>query len=631
MTTSPPPEIAPDNLERLGRYVLLEKIAEGGMAEVFRAATIGSAGFNKMLAIKRILPHLARDPDFGAMFIDEAKIAALLNHPNILQVLDLGAHKGQHFIVMEYIAGRPLNKLLAVSVSRKLKLPHAMCCYLVLQALQGLSYAHQKRDGRGQPLNIIHRDISPHNIMVGFDGSVKLADFGIAKAATRSTQTATGSIKGKPAYMAPEQVAVGAVLDQRLDVYAMGVVLHEMLSMARMRPGKSDVEMIMEVAKGDFPRFEDRGVEVPQAVQDVVYRALAKDLTQRWASSEDMRLALQDAVRGLHWHWDDVQTQVLMRDLFPTDIADEEGAQEKYITLIEKLSQADVDAIKDVFNDVVASRTDIKTPLSAADLQVIQNNRWRVPAAVGVVALAAVVAGTFALRQPEAHLMVTTTPAGATVVINGRTQPGVTPLTLDHLHPGPTQVAVELRDHAPARQSVELMEGDAPNVVTLSLKALNRTVTLQSSPPGATFDVNGVSLGTAPVKARLAAGGRAVIKATLPGRAPVEQNVLVDDVADPLVVTLPEPRRDPTPPKENRPEKNAPPARGNGTLTLVSKPWARVFIDGKDTGRFTPLNQWSLTSGSHQIMLRNDQQDLTLKFSVKVGAGQDTKVSKELR
>jgi hypothetical protein len=252
---------------------------------------------------------------------------------------------------------------------------------------------------------------------------------------------------------------------------------------------------------------------------------------------------------------------------------------------------------------------------------------------LGVAARAAVAAWV-ALRQPDARLVVASTPPGATVTLNGRAQAGVTPLTLDHLAPGRAEVTLELRDFVQERRTVDLVEDAQPTVVAVSFRALHRRVTFQSQPPGALFSLDGVPVGQAPVKAQLTSGTRANIRVTLAGYPAFEQTLDADDIADPFVVTLAEPRKDPVvvaTPREPRQEKAPAPARGSGTLTLVSKPWARVFIDGKDTGRFTPLSQWALPSGSHQVMLRNDPQDLTMKFKVTVAAGQDVKVSKELR
>jgi len=286
-------------MEWFGRYVLLERVALGGMGEVFRAAALGSAGFSKAVAIKRILPHLAADAAFVRMLVDEAKIASTLEHPNIIQVLDLGEHQGAYFIAMEYVAGQSLSSILAAARKRGEKLPLGFAVNVVEQALRGLEHAHSRVDALGAPASVIHRDVSPQNVMVGYNGVVKLADFGIAKAGEKTTETSPGHIKGKPSYMAPEQIHRGTDIDCRIDIYAMGAVHHELLTMKAMREGTTDGQILFEVAKGSFPTFESLSVDVSVALSDVIYRALEPDPDKRWQTAHDFAQALESAAGGL--------------------------------------------------------------------------------------------------------------------------------------------------------------------------------------------------------------------------------------------------------------------------------------------------------------------------------------------
>ncbi|HLK99636.1 MAG TPA: serine/threonine-protein kinase, partial [Myxococcaceae bacterium] len=216
--------------QQLGKYQLIRKLATGGMAEVFLAKAAGPMGFEKTLVVKRILPHLAEDPAFVEMFLSEAKLAAQLNHPNIVQIFDFGEADDAYFLAMEFIDGPNLRVLLKRASQQGVALPPAVCARLIATACEGLAFAHDFADpGTGELLGLIHRDISPDNVLVSRQGAVKVVDFGIAKAAGQSHKTRSGVIKGKLSYMPPEQLRAKQ-LDRRADVYALGVVLYELLT-----------------------------------------------------------------------------------------------------------------------------------------------------------------------------------------------------------------------------------------------------------------------------------------------------------------------------------------------------------------------------------------------------------------
>ena len=221
------------SLETYGRYQLLKKLATGGMAQIYLARQLGPEGFEKLLVVKRILPHLAENEEFITMFLDEARIAARLNHPNVVQIFDLGAQDDSFFIAMEFIHGEDVRRVWkhADKVGKPIPLP--LICRIIIEACAGLDYAHKKLDASGRPLNIVHRDISPQNILVAFEGGVKIVDFGIAKAADQATVTKSGVLKGKYSYMSPEQAA-GQPIDCRTDIFALGVVLYELLTGTRL-------------------------------------------------------------------------------------------------------------------------------------------------------------------------------------------------------------------------------------------------------------------------------------------------------------------------------------------------------------------------------------------------------------
>ena len=234
--------------QRFGKYILLDRIASGGMAEVFRAKVTGAEDFQRLIAIKCILPHLVEDEEFCRMFIDEAKLASHLSHANICQIYELGDHAGRLYIGMELITGCNLREMTRRVQKLGLRLPDSLVAYIISKAAEALDYAHQMKNPDGSPINLVHRDVSPQNILLSYDGAVKLVDFGIAKAEQRLTETQSGVLKGKFSYMAPEQVR-GKASDQRSDIFAWGCVLWELLVGKKAFHGESDLEISGESSK----------------------------------------------------------------------------------------------------------------------------------------------------------------------------------------------------------------------------------------------------------------------------------------------------------------------------------------------------------------------------------------------
>src|SRR3954467_3538106 len=252
MATEGTPEAPPTGF---GRYLLLERLAIGGMAEGFRAKITSSHGFEKILVIKRILPHLAADPSFVTMFIDEAKLMAQLTHPKVVQLLDFGDVAGQYFIALEYIDGNDALALLRSAAQKKVRVPVHLVVYVIAEILDALDYAHTVADMSGRPLRIVHRDISPSNIFIARHGEVKLGDFGIAHASDREADTQSGTLKGKYGYMSPEQV-VGGALDGRSDLFAVGIVLAESFMGRRLFTAPNDLDVLLMVRDGRLERLD---------------------------------------------------------------------------------------------------------------------------------------------------------------------------------------------------------------------------------------------------------------------------------------------------------------------------------------------------------------------------------------
>jgi len=276
-----------------GRYTLLERLAVGGMAEVFRAKITSSHGFEKILVIKRILPHLAADPNFVSMFIDEAKLTAQLTHPKIVQVLDFGAVGGQFFTALELIDGFDALGLLRVAAQKRVHIPRGLSVFIISEVLEALDYAHNARDMEGKPMQIVHRDISPSNIFISKRGDVKLGDFGIAHAQRRESKTQAGTLKGKYGYMSPEQV-VGRPIDARSDLFAVGVLFAELLTGRRLFSAAADLDVLLKVRDVKLERLDKYGADLPPALDKIVRHALRKNPDDRFPSAAAFRDELAD-------------------------------------------------------------------------------------------------------------------------------------------------------------------------------------------------------------------------------------------------------------------------------------------------------------------------------------------------
>ena len=281
----------------MGRYELLFRIAAGGMAEVYAARVLGEAGFQKLVAVKRMLPTLADDPEFVAMFLDEARVAANIGSPNVVQTLDLGRdEEGALFIVMELVVGVPLSRVMREAAKVRRAVPVAMAVELVAQAATGLHAAHEAATPLGEPLHIVHRDVSPQNILVGIDGRARITDFGVARAVMRMSHTRAGQVKGKFAYCAPEQLRSEGV-DRRADIFALGVVAWEVMAAQRLFVADHPMATMERVTSMPIPSLHGIRPKVPEAVSAVVDRMLERDPDARPPTAAEVAQALRNAAR----------------------------------------------------------------------------------------------------------------------------------------------------------------------------------------------------------------------------------------------------------------------------------------------------------------------------------------------
>lgn len=282
----------------LGKYRLIAELGHGGMAEVYLAVVQGPAGFNKLVVIKQIRPQLATDPEFLSMFLDEARLAARLSHPNVVQTNEVGQEGDRYFIAMEYLEGQPLNRVLH-RIGRDGGLTLSMHLRIIIDMLTGLHHAHELTDFDGTPLNVVHRDVTPHNVFVTYDGQVKVVDFGIAKAMNSSAETRLGVVKGKVAYMAPEQ-ARGERVDRRADIFSAGVMLWEAATGRRLWKGIPDLTVLHRLINGDIPSPRDIDPEVPEGLEKIVMKSLALRREDRYSTAVEQATALEELLDSMN-------------------------------------------------------------------------------------------------------------------------------------------------------------------------------------------------------------------------------------------------------------------------------------------------------------------------------------------
>jgi serine/threonine protein kinase len=629
---------------KFGKYLLLERIAVGGMAEVFVAKTFGVEGFERLLAIKKILPTMGDDPEFISMFVDEARIAAQLSHPGIVQVLELGKHDEALFIAMEYVSGRDLRQLMERFRRRQLPLPVPQVAYIIKELCEALDYAHHKRDAQGKPLGIVHRDVSPQNVLASFEGQVKLIDFGIAKAESRLQKTQAGILKGKFSYMSPEQVK-GQPLDGRSDVFACGILLWELLCGEKLFTGDSDYAVLDKVRMGLVPDPRSRNPRCPAELEKVIHKALATDPARRYQSASELHdelvrfsVAATGAAFGARqlasWLRDEFEPEceyeqkrlrawlavalprppqassaaaptridppkqqelpaVIVSDLAQTPVdpypAGRPPAEVLTVRLEEKAPAQEKPAFDLAAESTAAPRAQRRSALSRPAGP--PSRRWALYAAlpVGLAVLGILsFARTAARREPvPGKVIVMPSPSvpAADLSIDGRPS-GQLPPFVHTLAPGRHLIEVRAPGYKPFSASVEVKPGGQPMEVNAQLEA-EPDLALETAGLVQSQDV------PRPPPESLQ-------RSVLPARA----------------------RQAKEPPATARPAPAASPPEP-GYLVLKTTPAARLSVDGRDLGRWTPIspaNPVALPPGPHTLLLESaDGRKLEEKVEIEPG------------
>ncbi|MEW5848070.1 MAG: protein kinase [Myxococcota bacterium] len=585
--------------ERFGSYQVIKRIAVGGMGEIFLARQVGLHGFERVAIIKTVLEDVMEQADRREMFLAEARVAALLNHPNIVQVYELGEQDGVLFMAMEYVEGETVGRVMqeARNLDRHFRWPFVD---VVAQAARALHYAHQLHDSQGRALQVVHRDISPQNVMVRLDGVAKVVDFGIAKVAGASLRTRTGMFKGKPAYMAPEQVRRMAV-DGRADVFALGVVLWELTVGQRMFPDLGDYDILGLIAE-PRPRPSTVAADYPAELEAVVMKATALDPDERWQSARDLADALDGLLRDVPVEQNPnlgtyVEELVGLRVRALHGSGRGEGPRREDETLVPTASGSEAPTtpgagrqkeerttvsgrlkpIPSTPADTAAPTPPASEPITTSSTAGRTPRRWPW---VWVSVPAACAAGVGIYLATVSPPSVENPPAPTT--------PAVTP---------PSAAVAPTTPSAPAGHPTVLPEADAATVVTLAEAAPDAAV--PASP-------------VAPVASARAGGRDARKPRSNEGPAPTTPA----PVAPAPVAASPAPA--------------APTQARTGYLTVASSPWAIVTMDGTRTLGSTPVYAVEVPAGEHQLTLVNEAKALKKVVPVTVIAGKVVKLRVEL-
>ena len=596
-------------MSALGKYRLVKLVATGGMAEVYLAKAAGPGGFEKSVCLKRILPHLARDEAFVNMFLNEARLAASLDHPNIVQIFDLGETGGNYFIAMEFIDGPNLRAAgnRARELSQPLPVPEVM--KIVSLAAGGLHYAHSMVDGDGKPLNLVHRDISPDNVLVHKNGSVKVVDFGIAKAAEGSSgQTRTGTLKGKIAYMPPEQLR-GDPLDRRADVYALGVVLYELVAGKRPFEGGNEMATMNLALTTDPAPLTEVRPGVPAALDSIVARALAKNRDDRYADCATLQADLEQLLVNLGESVTTPRIAALAVRFAPPDVATPAGQ-----TL----------SMEEVFGSPTVGVAPPPRPAMDFDLTGAATSHGKPAPAQPLAMFGVPPAANAAASGDETQLL------GAGQV--ARHSPAITSAwmaaaALAAVVSGSASFAVAHARFAGVDNKVEMERALTPNDPPREAPpGLAAATPPPLAPPPAPAVVPapaavGVAAAATPTpkaaspkratEARFAPGA-ATPPPAAPPVAPVNVQIMQREPPKPIVVNLAPAAPAPTVAVAAEPK--------NGRLVITVLPWAHVEVDGQGKGD-TPMAALTLPAGVHKVRLWNEELGKDLKRQVVVPPG----------
>jgi TonB family protein len=418
-----------DDGARFGQYVLLEKIATGGMAEVWKARMRGVEGFQKLVAIKKILPHLSDNQEFIEMFVDEAKLAAQLSHNNIIHIYDLGKIVSSYYIAMELIDGQDLKSILRRSEERGQPIPVELALFIGSKIASALDYAHRKRGFDDKELGLVHRDVSPQNVLISYEGDIKLCDFGIAKAASKASHTQAGALKGKLQYMSPEQ-AWGKKIDRRSDVFALATVMFEMLTGRKLFAGESELSILEQVREARVVRVSDFNDEASEEIDQIITKALQKDPDERYQSAGEMARDIDQILYSFRPTPASADLAIFMHRIYSEDEAVVAVAPQETVAIRQEPRRADLLTVPEVI-EIPAAPAVVAQPPSQPEPEVAaapvflaapEESERRgfpmIPVGIAAVLVAALGIGGYVMTRPAGEASVEPAPAVAAASVS---------------------------------------------------------------------------------------------------------------------------------------------------------------------------------------------------------------------
>ena len=600
---------------RIGKYTLIAKVGHGGMAEVFLAAIRGPGGFTKLCVLKRLHAHLEDDPDLVGMFFDEARLAARLSHPNVVQTYEVSDSGGSRFLTMEFLEGQPLSRLLNRLRETRESLPLSVGVQLFIDALDGLTYAHTLRDFDGTPFNVVHRDVSPSNIFVTYDGQVKLLDFGIAKAGTQLNETKAGQVKGKFAYVAPEQAQPGEH-DHRVDVWSLGVVMWEAFTGKRLFKGESEIATLHNALTSEIPLL-DTVCNVPLGLARIVDRALRRDPSSRYQSARQMKEDLEDFMvdQGLRASRRD--TGALITELFARERDEQHRVLSAYLrgeTLTDVTFEAAPTSAYTTEHDLSGARLRSLSGF-VSSTQTTPSRRLFWASLVFLLASAAGAGAALWLTWDAPPQSATLDDhSGAIVEVDSRepTPPPSASENADSVRPIPHEAPPEAGVNAheiplepPVEDSVAGAAADlrrmGPDEPSPNEPSPSQPSSGQSSPRQPS-EVAETRSATAMRRAAPRARGRRAPRV----RSPTATAPVMPTAIDEVEVEEGSAATDPV---------------GSGFLTFDTVPWSHVSVNGRRLGT-TPLIRQQLPAGTHVLTLVNPEREIHSSFQITIVDGE---------
>jgi len=627
--------------QSFGKYFLVDKIATGGMAEIFKAKTFSHGGFENLVVIKRILGHLSENDDFVEMFIDEAKVSVSLQHANIVRVYDFGKALDNYYIAMECVDGKDIRAILRRLAKQRRYLPIDFALFIVHEVCRGLNYAHSKTDLRGHPFGIVHRDMSPSNVLISYEGDVKIADFGIAKAEQNTYTTADGVLKGKFEYMSPEQ-ARGARIDARSDLFAVGILFYEMLTGRRLFKGESDIETLERIKRAEVRPPSEVTPRVTPDIERITLKLLAAAPDERYPTAAQVMADVRDILGRSP---DEIRPELrqFLRDLFRADIEQEISRLEAGSAVAAAWRSTADESLWD--GNTTTAGTLRPTPEPARSRRgpmlligaVLLFLLFGGLAAVATIALitqprAADPPPAVAAAPTTARLSINVLPA-ARIFVNEE-QVGVgTTLRLDALPPGDYLVRLISEDRDPFERQITLDAGadalvqhtfegatavePAPPPVASRPRAPTGpgkpTVEFKTVPAGATVLVDGRSVGATPLRWTAEPDRSYRVELKLDGYQSVQASLdpMAEGTALPFSRTL-------TKPVAAKP--------GTLTIGIIGGGWGDVYIDGTKQARPAP-GRYDIAPGSRTVRVVNPDLQLDHSETITVGSGQALKIN----